>query len=118
MNIKYILPVFAFAATSAWAQQDKLSSGIDKVNMDLNAKPGTDFYQYATGGWTAAHPLTPEYSRYAQFDALAENNRKQLRGLIEEMAAKLLAKDKNAAIAFLTNYTLSLIHISEPTRPY
>ena len=43
MNIKYILPVFAFAATSAWAQQDKLSSGIDKANMDLNAKPGTDF---------------------------------------------------------------------------
>lgn len=88
MNIKYILPVFAFAATSAWAQQDELSSGIDKANMDLNAKPGTDFYQYATGGWTAAHPLTPEYSRYAQFDALAENNRKQLRGLIEEMAVK------------------------------
>ena len=78
----------ALAASSAWAQQDKLTSGIDKANMDLTAKPGTDFYQYATGGWTAAHPLTPEYSRYAQFDALAENNRKQLRELIEEMASK------------------------------
>lgn len=89
MNIKYFLPALALAASSAWAQQqDNLSSGIDKVNMDLTAKPGTDFYQYATGGWTAAHPLTPEYSRYAQFDALAENNRKQLRELIEEMAAK------------------------------
>ena len=88
MNIKYFLPALALAASSAWAQQDNLSSGIDKANMDLTAKPGTDFYQYATGGWTAAHPLTPEYSRYAQFDALAENNRKQLRELIEEMAAK------------------------------
>ncbi len=89
MNIKYFLPALALAASSAWAQQqDNLSSGIDKANMDLTAKPGTDFYQYATGGWTAAHPLTPEYSRYAQFDALAENNRKQLRKLIEEMAAK------------------------------
>lgn len=78
----------ALAASSAWAQQDKPASGIDKANMDLTAKPGTDFYQYATGGWTAAHPLTPEYSRYAQFDALAENNRKQLRELIEEMASK------------------------------
>ncbi len=78
----------ALAASSAWAQQDKLTSGIDKANMDLTAKPGTDFYQYATGGWTAAHPLTPEYSRYAQFDALAENNRKQLRELIEDMASK------------------------------
>lgn len=88
MNIKYILPALALATTSAWAQQNELSSGIDKANMDLTANPGVDFYQYATGGWTAAHPLTPEYARYAQFDALAENNRKQLRELIEEMAAK------------------------------
>lgn len=84
-----MLPALALAATSAWAQQqDNQSSGIDKANMDLSVKPGTDFYQYATGGWTAAHPLTPEFSRYAQFDALAENNRKQLRELIEGMAAQ------------------------------
>lgn len=89
MNIKYMLPALALAATSAWAQQqDNQASGIDKANMDLSVKPGTDFYQYATGGWTAAHPLTPEFSRYAQFDALAENNRKQLRELIEGMAAQ------------------------------
>lgn len=87
MNIKYILPIAAMVAGSALAQKDNLSSGIDKANMDVTAKPGTDFYQYATGGWTAAHPLTPEYSRYAQFDALAENNRRQLRELIEELAA-------------------------------
>ena len=87
MNIKYFLPAFAFAASAVFAQ-DNLSSGIDKANMDLTAKPGTDFYQFATGGWQKAHPLTPEYSRYAQFDALAENNRKQLRELIEEMASK------------------------------
>lgn len=84
-----MLPALALAATSAWAQQqDNQASGIDKANMDLSVKPGTDFYQYATGGWTAAHPLTPEFSRYAQFDALAENNRKQLRELIEGMAAQ------------------------------
>lgn len=91
MNIKYFLPAFAFAASTVFAQ-DNLSSGIDKANMDLTAKPGTDFYQFATGGWQKAHPLTPEYSRYAQFDALAENNRKQLRELIEEMASKPQAK--------------------------
>lgn len=87
MNIKYFLPAFAFVASAMFAQ-DNLSSGINKANMDLNAKPGTDFYEFATGGWCKAHPLTPEYSRYAQFDALAESNRKQLRELIEEMASK------------------------------
>ncbi|MCS2812024.1 hypothetical protein NXY17_21330 (plasmid) [Bacteroides fragilis] len=29
------------------------------------------------------HPLTDEYSRFSSFDMLAENNRQQLRGLIE-----------------------------------
>lgn len=87
INIKYLLPTFALVMGNAFAQQsDVLSSGLDKANMDLTAKPGTDFYQYATGGWQKAHPLTAEYSRYAQFDALAENNRKQLNELIEQMA--------------------------------
>ncbi len=85
MNIKTLLPALAMAAGTALGQ-NSLSSGIDKANMNLSVKPGTDFYSYAGGGWMAAHPLTPEFSRYAQFDALAENNRKQLRELIEQLA--------------------------------
>lgn len=92
MELKYFLPVIAFTAVSAWAQTDGTASGIDRANMDLTVSPGADFYQYATGGWTAAHPLTPEFSRYAQFDALAENNRKQLRELIEDLATKHYAQ--------------------------
>ena len=36
---------------------------------------------------SSTSPLTDEYSRFGSFDMLAENNRKQLRGLIEELAA-------------------------------
>ena len=67
---------------------NKLSSGIDLKNLDTTAVPGTDFYQYACGGWMKNNPLTGEYSRFGSFDLLAENNRKQLRDLIEEIAAK------------------------------
>ncbi len=67
---------------------NKLSSGIDLKNLDTTAVPGTDFYQYACGGWMKNNPLTGEYSRFGSFDLLAENNRKQLRELIEEIAAK------------------------------
>lgn len=89
MNIKSLLPMLAFVSSIAMAQQQgELVSGIDRSNMDLTVKPGTDFYRYATGGWTKQHPLTPEYSRYAQFDALRENNSKQIRQLIDELAAK------------------------------
>lgn len=86
MTIKNILPALALAATSAFAQQE-LTSGIDKANMDLSAKPGTDFYSYAAGGWNASHPLTPEFARYAQFNALQEQNNKQIREMIENFAS-------------------------------
>ncbi|GAE85933.1 endothelin-converting enzyme 1 precursor [Bacteroides reticulotermitis JCM 10512] len=62
-------------------------SGIDLANLDTTVR-GTSFYEYACGGWIKNHPLTDEYSRYGSFDMLAENNQKQLRSLIEELAAK------------------------------
>ncbi|MCF0199185.1 MAG: M13 family metallopeptidase [Bacteroidaceae bacterium] len=68
-------------------QKGPLSSGIDLNNLDSTVDVGTDFYQYATGGWQRLHPLTAEYSRYGSFDALAENNRQQLRSLIDSVAA-------------------------------
>ena len=81
MTIRHILPLAAFAAASAFAQ-----TGVNKANMDPSARPGTDFFEYANGGWNAAHPLTAEYSRYGAMDDLAENNRRQLRELIEGFA--------------------------------
>ena len=65
-------------------------SGIDFSNLDVSAKPGTDFYQFACGTWMKNHPLTPEYARFGTFDMLGENNRTQLNGLIKDLAS---AKD-------------------------
>lgn len=92
MNMfKSLLSTLAFAATTAMAQP-ALTSGIDKANMNLKAKPGTDFFEYAAGGWNAAHPLTPEFSRYSLFEALGETNNRQLRELIEELAVGKFAQ--------------------------
>ena len=84
-------------ATLAGCQGKKeMNSGIRISNMDTTAVRGTDFYQYACGGWMAAHPLTDEYSRFGSFDMLAENNREQLKGLIGEIAA---AQNEQGTIA-------------------
>ena len=85
-----MLPMFSFMAVSAFGQQT--ISGISKQNMDLSAKPGTDFYEYSAGGWMKAHPLTPEYTRFGQFDQLHENNQAQVRELIEDLAKHQHAK--------------------------
>lgn len=56
--------------------------------MDTTYLPGTDFYEYATHGWQVSHPLTAEYSRFGSFDVLQENNNKQLRDIIDSVAAQ------------------------------
>ena len=89
MNIKQILPVMVLAMgalTGCVNKEAKMTSGIKLENLDTTAVRGADFYQYACGGWMAAHPLTDEYSRFGSFDFLAENNREQLKGLIAEIS--------------------------------
>ena len=90
MKVKQILPVAVMAmATLAGCEGKKeMNTGIRMENLDTTAVRGADFYQYACGGWMAAHPLTDEYSRFGTFDYLAENNREQLKGLISEIASK------------------------------
>ena len=65
---------------------DGKAKGVDRANLDETVSPAEDFYQYACGGWMKANPLQPQYSRYGQFDAMAENNKEQLKDLIQGLA--------------------------------
>ena len=71
------------ACTTKESMESKLMT-----NLDTSYQPGSDFFQYATGGWQNANPITDEYARYGQFDALREKNREQLKELVLEQAAK------------------------------
>lgn len=91
MRAIHFLPVAAFclmtASCGTGKNQAELTAGIQLANLDTTALPGTDFYQYACGGWIKNNPIPAEYSQYGSFTILAENNRKQIQGLIEELAS-------------------------------
>ncbi len=102
------------ALTGCQMGEKTLSSGIDLANLDTTFLPGTDFYEYATHGWQVAHPLTAEYSRYGSFDVLQENNNKQLRELIDSVAAQKNEKGSVAQkIADLYNSAMDSVYLNE-----
>lgn len=70
--------------------------GVDRANLDESVKPGDDFYDYATGGWQKAHPLSDEFSRFGTFDQLAEQSRQQVRDLVLGLDASKEPKGSNA----------------------
>ena len=77
MNAKQIVSVAALCLTMAACNNGKdgaQTMGIDLANLDTTALPGTDFYQYACGGWMKAHPLTDEYSQYGSFTVLCRDS--------------------------------------------
>ena len=117
MKIKILLHAMTFAAVLASCQtngESSQKSGIDLANLDSTYLPGTDFYMFATGGWQKAHPLTDEYSRYGSFDVLQENNNKQLRELIEGVAAQQNEKGSVAQkIADLYNSAMDSVALNE-----
>ncbi|MBP1616268.1 MAG: Peptidase family [Bacteroidetes bacterium] len=89
MKISYFLPLLAISTIGMGcmnkSKEKAMKKGLDIANLDTTVRPGTDFYQFATGGWQKANPIPDEYSRYGSFDQLAENNHRQINDLVKEL---------------------------------
>ena len=88
MRTKVLFAALLLSATTAFAQQEKLGSGIDKTNMDLTIKPGNDFYRYAAGNWMKNHPLDAEHTDNGAFTDLFEQNQKRIQAIASHARGK------------------------------
>ena len=86
MKARMLFLAASLVATSAFAQG--LKSGIDRNNMDLNVKPGENFYEYSAGNWMKTHPLDKEHPMNGAFVDLEELNNKRIREMVEDYAKK------------------------------
>ncbi|MDE6346978.1 MAG: M13 family metallopeptidase [Muribaculaceae bacterium] len=71
---------------SAMSAEEHLKS-LNPGYIDNSVKAGDDFYTHVNKGWMEANPLTPEYSRYSQFDVLAEQARDRVKEIVTGLAA-------------------------------
>ncbi len=93
---KKILSTLAISLLLPVASHADAPRGVDRANLNESVSPGTDFYEYACGGWMQANPLSAEYSRYGTFDQLGELNRRQVRDLVLGLDAASEAPGSNA----------------------
>ena len=67
------------------------ASGIDKTTP-----ASKDFYQHVNKGWMESNPLTPEYSRYGQFNILSDSSNNRVRRIVTNLSKTNPKKGTNA----------------------
>lgn len=114
--------VLCLATASCGGDKAGLTSGLRLDNLDTTVAPGTDFYQYACGGWMANNPLGDQYARFGSFDQLAETNTERINGLIEEIASRSGVQGPEAKVGMLYNIAMDSVKLNAdgaaPMVPY
>ncbi|MFA6262713.1 MAG: M13 family metallopeptidase [Bacteroidia bacterium] len=77
----------ALLATGPGAAQ-AATSGIDREFIDPAVSARQDFFQHVNGGWLKATPMPADRASVGAFEQIHESIQTQLRGLIEDAAAR------------------------------
>ena len=67
--------------TGGVAAQEHLKS-LNPAYFDNNVPASQDFYKHVNAGWQKAHPLTPEYSRYGQFNIMNDSSEMRVKNIV------------------------------------
>lgn len=61
--------------------------GLEVASLDRTADPCGDFFQYACGGWLAAHPIPADRARWGRSSEIGDRNDAALKTILETAAA-------------------------------
>ena len=72
--------------------------GVEEASLDTSVSPCDDFFQYACGGWIKANPIPEDQSSWTRFNALADDNLKVQRDILERDATNPPADEAYAKV--------------------
>jgi putative endopeptidase len=81
-----LLLILLFCVLSSFAQHAASEPVLDVSAMDRSVDPCVDFYAYSCGGWMKKNPIPPDQASWGTYGKLEDENRAQLRTILEETA--------------------------------
>lgn len=82
--------ITAFVMTSCGNKKEGATAGKPDVlaaNLDTTVSPGTDFFEYANGGWIKKNPIPDEQSSWGIGNVVVEENLKRLKEISEKASS-------------------------------
>src|SRR6202165_5298798 len=84
----------ALAAVPGYAQHSYSEPVLDVSATDRTMYPCVDFYAYSCGSWIKKNPIPPDQASWGTYGKLEDDNRAQLRTILEE--AEKMNGDRDA----------------------
>jgi len=81
-----VAAVGAIVAATPQAQSPR--SGLDVAGFDRSVLPQDDLYRYVNGGWLARVAVPGDRVSYGAFSEIADRTERDLRAIVEEVAAR------------------------------
>src|SRR3981081_2199089 len=83
-KISALLLAALSAAVPAYAQHSSSAPVLDLSHMHKTIDPCVDFYTYSCGSWIKKNPIPPDQASWGTYGKLEDDNRAQLRTILEE----------------------------------
>src|SRR6202011_2260361 len=83
-KISVLLLAALSPAVPASSQPSSSEPVLDVSAMDRTIDPCVDFYAYSCGGWIKKNPIPPDQASWGTYGKLEDDNRAQLRTILEE----------------------------------
>lgn len=96
MKKNYLLLSGLLLACTLGAGAEEHLKSLNGQGLNPNVGPGEDFFLYVNQDWMNKNPLTPEYSRYGQFNVLNDSSNNRVKRIVTNLAKTNPEKGTNA----------------------